>query len=143
MMRTFAVLTLWFAATVGYAQDPTKELEKLNGTWVVSSAETGGAKIPNDVIKEFKLTIRDGTFTARLGGDERKGTLRINTAKKPMEMNIIVETGTEKKAQLAIFDLQAGVLKVCLGDMEKMERPTDFETKSKPGSTLLVFAKAP
>ena len=34
------------------------------------------------------------------------------------------------------------MLKVCLGDMEKMERPTDFETKSKPGSTLLVFAKA-
>ena len=98
MMRTFAVLTLWFTATVGYAQDPTKERWRNSMAAGLSPApRPAGAKIPNDVIKEFKLTIRDGTFTPASAAMSRKGTLRINTAKKPMEMNIIVETGTEKK----------------------------------------------
>lgn len=141
-MRSFAVLTAFFSATVLFAQDPTKELDKLNGAWVVTSAESGGVKLPNDTIKELKLTIKDGTFTAKLGGEEQRGVLKIDPAKKPMAMDITLESGADKgKTQLAIYELQTGVLKICVADFETKERPKDFDTKMKPGMTFLLLQK--
>ncbi len=141
-MRKLAMLTTLFAATALCGQDSTKEMEKLNGTWVVTTAESGGTKIPNDTVKDFKITIKDGAFTARLGADERKGTLKIDPTKKPMTMDIALDTPADKgKTQLAIYDLQTGVLKICAADIEKKDRPADFDTKDKPGVTLMIFKK--
>ena len=143
-MRRLVVLTTLFTATVLCAQDATKEMEKLSGVWVLTSAESGGTKIPPEEIKDFKLSInKDGSFIARrLGGDERAGSLKIDPTKKPMMMDILMESAPDKgKTQLAIYDLQTGVLKICAGEMEKKERPADFDSKNKPGVTLLVFKK--
>ena len=141
-MRRLAMVTILFAATVLCAQDTTKEMEKLNGVWVVASAESGGTKIPNDSVKDFKLTIKDGAFTALVGGVESKGTLKIDPTRKPMTMDIALDAPADKgKTQLAVYDLQSGVLKICAAEIEKKDRPADFETKDKPGVTLLIFKK--
>ncbi len=143
-MRTFAALTTLFAATALYGQDATKEMERLNGVWVATGAESGGTKLPAEDIKDIRLTINDGTYTIRGKDDEQKGTFKIDPTKKPMTIDITLETGANKgKTQLAIYDLQLGVLKLCGGDADKKERPTTFDTKNKPGVTLVTFKKGP
>ena len=141
-MSRLAALATLIAVTGLSAQDVTKEMEKLNGVWVATSADSGGVKVPADDVKDFKLTIKGGEYTASLGKEEQKGTLKIDPTKKPMTMDITLDTGPNKgKTQLAIYELQAGVLKVCVSDIDKKERPTNFDTKDKPGVTLLVFKK--
>ena len=143
-MRNLAIAMILFTASPLFAQDPKKDLEKLNGVWTVTSATAGGKKIPDDVVKDVKLTFADGTFSARSGADEIKGTFKIDATKKPMTMDISPETGPNKcQTQLAIYDLQTGVLKICAGDYDQKDRPLDFETKNKPGVKLLTFKKGP
>jgi uncharacterized protein (TIGR03067 family) len=143
-MRTLAVLTIFLAATALCGQDVTKEMERLNGVWLATSAESGGTKLPADDIKDMRLTISDGTYTIRVKDDEQKGTFKIDPSKRPMTIDIVIETGVNKgKTQLAIYELQLGVLKLCSGEGDKKERPTSFDTKNKPGVTLVTFKKGP
>ncbi len=112
-MSRLAILTTIVIATAASAQDADKEMEKLNGTWVVVSAESGGTKIPPAEVKEIQLSFKDGTFSAKGGNDESKGTLKIDPTKKPMTLDIVFETGPMKgKTQLAIYELQMGMLKI-------------------------------
>jgi uncharacterized protein (TIGR03067 family) len=144
-MRSLAVVATLFTATLLCAQgDGTKELEKLNGVWAPMSAENGGKKVPDDVIKDIRLTIKDGTFVARNGEAEGKGTFKIDPMKKPMTMDMLLETGPLKgKTQVAIYELQNDTLKICIGDIDKKERPTNFDTNSKPGVVTFVYKKVP
>jgi uncharacterized protein (TIGR03067 family) len=143
-MRVLAVLVTLFVATALGAQDATKEMERLNGVWVATSGESGGTKLPAEEIKDMRLTISDGTYTIRGGSEEQRGTVKVDPTKRPMTMDITLETGPNKgKTQLAIYDVQVGVLRVCGGEVDKKERPTSFDTKNKPGVTLVTFKKAP
>jgi uncharacterized protein (TIGR03067 family) len=142
-MRSLALVTTLFAAAMLCAQgEGGKDLEKLNGVWVPTGVVNGGKKVPDEVIKDFKLTIKDGTFTARVGDMEGKGTIKIDTLKKPMTMDMLLETGPLKgKTQLAIYEFQGAQLKICIGDIDKKERPTNFDTENKPGVVTFVYKK--
>jgi uncharacterized protein (TIGR03067 family) len=146
MLRIATLAALLTTAAFGFQPDPAKEakeLEKLTGVWSLFDIETKGDKVPEEVYKGFKLTItKEGTFSAKLESDERRGRLRIDPTKTPPTIDIIMETGNDAgKTQPGIYKLEVGQLTVCTGEFNK-DRPADFVTKDKAGTTLLKFKKA-
>jgi uncharacterized protein (TIGR03067 family) len=113
-----------------------KALDKLQGTWVLASAEQSGRPIPERVIQALNmtLTIKDDRLTLKFarGGTETRtleGKLSIDPAKQPATMAwLALKPGEKNVMEKGIYSLADDILKVCYGK----ERPTEFKTKPEP-----------
>src|SRR5262245_1090369 len=87
----FAVVLLIAAATP--AQDTKKELEKTQGEWTMVSMETKGAKAPDEVVMQYKLTIKGDQWTVTtLKGGGGKAKFKIDPSKTPRTIDLTFET---------------------------------------------------
>jgi uncharacterized protein (TIGR03067 family) len=111
--------------------------DKLDGTWLPSSAELGGKKFPDEVRKSLKLVIKDDKYTVTVekeGTDE--GTVKLMPSATPKAMDITGTKGANKgKTYLAIYEHTGDTLRVCY-DLSGKNRPTEF--KSKEGTLLFL-----
>jgi uncharacterized protein (TIGR03067 family) len=122
------------------AGDTKEDQKKLEGTW---KAEFEGKKVEMKFAKEkFTVTFTDGNkdlvFT---------GTVKIDAAKKPKEMDMTIEEGKDfaGKTALAIYDLDGDSFKWCANEPGKDARPTAFPDKqgeSAEGHLYLVLKRA-
>jgi uncharacterized protein (TIGR03067 family) len=138
-MLTVAHWALLFAAPLAAQDEAQKELARLQGDWVVVSAEANGQKLPADITKDFTLTLKGNRFTTRRGSEQpRSGTYKVDLTKKPHTMDVTLEAGPDKgKTQLAIYVLEKDTLQICSGPPDSKDRPADFETKGKKDLTVL------
>lgn len=114
-----------------------KEDAKMDGTWVIATAELAGTKI-DDALKGTKLIVRDGQYTLKTAQGTDQGTVKLDAAKSPKEIDVTGTEGPNKgKTFLAIYEItKDGGLKVCY-DLSGKARPTEFKTKP---DTLLFLA---
>ena len=66
--------------------------DTIEGTWLPATAELGGKPFPDEVRKTIKLVVKDGKYTVTVGKEIDQGTVKLNPAAKPKEMDI---TGTD------------------------------------------------
>ncbi len=111
--------------------------DKMDGTWLMESAEIGGQKFPDEIRKAAKLVIKDGKYTVTIGpGESDQGTVKLDLKAKPKTMDITSTDGPNKgKTILAIYELNDDTMKVCY-DLGGKSRPTAF--KSEPGTQLFL-----
>src|SRR5687767_7877902 len=99
--------------TSASADDKADEWKPLKGIWKVEKATLMG----NDATAAFGsvvLTMDDGKYTVVFGGQEDKGTITLDAAKKPKQMVIKTTEGANKdKTFRAIYELEGDSLKVC------------------------------
>src|SRR4051812_45770366 len=142
-MRRLAALVMMLVGMTAFAQDDPvkKELDALGGTYAVVGGETcnekGDAKIHPDVLKDLRFSLRGNAFTFRAEKDavESKGTFKVDPSKKPKTLDAQIESGPEKgRSQLAIYKTEGKQLTICFGEPGK-DRPSEFTTKNKPGTT--------
>jgi RNA polymerase sigma-70 factor (ECF subfamily) len=142
-LKIAAGVLLVVAATVGMGaaalihaqkEDPaTKELERLQGTWVAVSAERQGKEVPEEKVKEAKITlvISMDKFTLKTarGTGELKGTLKIDPTRQPKTMDWSALRPEDKNAVNAkgIYQLDGDTLRFCYGGQD---RPSKFKTKA-------------
>jgi uncharacterized protein (TIGR03067 family) len=121
-----------------------REHQRLEGTWSVVSAETGGTAIPPREFRDLKLTFKDGKFTARRGDEEpQEGTYTIDPGKTPREMDVTRGDGAGRgQKQVAIYQLAGNLLKICSCEAGA-ERPTSFDTRDRPGWTMMTLRRMP
>ena len=125
----FAILPLALRA-----DDKADEWKSLKGTWKVEKAVLRGQDT-TDAFKTAVLTLEEGKYTVEFGGQQDKGTITLDAAKKPKQMTITGTEGPNKgKTLVAIYELSADELKICYA-LEGKEPPAGFE--SKAGSTTL------
>jgi uncharacterized protein (TIGR03067 family) len=116
--------------------DDVKDESAIQGLWLPSSAELGGNKFPDEVRKSIKLEVKDGKYNVTVGKAPDKGTIKLNPAVKPKEMDITGLEGPNKgKTILAIYELDGDTLRVCY-DLSGKSRPTEF--KSTAGTQLFL-----
>lgn len=109
-----------------------EEAKAMEGTWELVSAEVGGQKLPDEVVKTFTLVLADGKYTVKSSSPDDKGTVRLDPTKKPKELDVTGVEGPNKgKTFPAIYELDGDSLKVCY-DLAGKKRPTGF--KSAPGT---------
>lgn len=130
MLRTFfvtfvAVLLLSPVVWGGDAKD-----EKLEGTWLPTTAELGGKTFPDEVRKSIKLVIKDDKYTVTVGKEVDLGTVKLKPSATPKAMDITGTKGPNKgKTFLAIYERKGDTLRICY-DLSGKNRPTEFKTEA-------------
>lgn len=114
--------------------DVTKD--KIEGTWVVVASTRNGK--PNNEIKGEKITFKDGAITITTKNKEEKATYKVNTSKKPNEIDITPEG--EKETVLGIYTVAGDTLKMCFTKPGN-ERPTEFSAKEGSPAMLVELKR--
>ena len=126
-------------AGVARCDDATKAKPKIEGTWRGSKAELGGKKMPDKVVSNLRLTLKDGTYAVIAESPDR-GTVAYDTSAEPKTMDIKGVEGPNKgRTILAIYELKDDMLTICY-DLSGLSRPKGFETR--PGTRLFLVTYA-
>jgi uncharacterized protein (TIGR03067 family) len=140
LLAPLAILLL-HSALRGQDKPPT-DLDRLQGTWVPSSAVLDGAEAPADLLKDRQWVIA-GNQLSELNKErrERRATLVVDGTKKPAAFDMAYIDGDAKGLMgRAIYKLDGDSLTVCMA--LPGERPTEFASKRGSGLALLVFKRA-
>jgi uncharacterized protein (TIGR03067 family) len=130
--------------TAAEPRDPKKvndDAKAMEGTWEFASAELGGRKLPDDVLKTLTLVLREGKYTTKSSGPDDTGTFRLDPTKRPKEMDVKGVEGPNKgKSFQAIYELDGDSLKVCY-DLDGKKRPTEFKSAPDTRQFLAVYKR--
>jgi uncharacterized protein (TIGR03067 family) len=130
------------------AQTPEERLqreeEKITGTWRVTTAKANGERVPPEHLPRLKLTFKNGKFTAQLDkGEPQEGTYKLDPSKNPKQMDLNRTQGPkEGRNQIGIYEFAGDTLKICACESGN-KRPENFDTRDKPGYTVLVLRRVP
>jgi uncharacterized protein (TIGR03067 family) len=117
-----------------------KDLQRLEGDWVMVSGEQEGEKLPEQMIKESRLTMKGNTHTVKFGEETMKGTHKLDPTKKPKTIDAQHEGSSKDQTMLGIYELKGDEFKVCFSAPGK-DRPTEFTSKSGTGQFVHVWKR--
>ena len=118
-----------------------KDGDTIQGTWLPSTAELGGKMFPDEVRKTIKLVVKDDEYTVTVGQAVDQGTVKLNPAAKPKELDITGTDGPNKgRTFLAIYERDGDRLRICY-DLSGQGRPTEFETKEGTQLFLVTYTR--
>ena len=125
------------------AEDAKKDLDKLQGTWVLVAGERDGKKFTEEEVKKTKLFIKGETFRIPESSvaTSEDGIIKIDPSKKPKEMDSTTGSGPDTgKIWQGIYKLHGDTYKVCFAPPGK-ERPKEFSSKAGSGHLLQVWKR--
>ena len=110
--------------------------DTLQGSWLPSAAELGGKPYPDEIRKTIKLVVQGDRYTVTVGEAVDQGTIKLNPAANPKEMDITGTVGPNKgKTIPAIYERDGDTLRVCY-DLSGQGHPKEF--KSQEGTLLFL-----
>jgi uncharacterized protein (TIGR03067 family) len=152
-MNWKALLVLAAGVTASAAQEPggrerKRELDRIQGGWVITGGESEGRPLPGAMFKDLVLVV-EGERVVVLDRGERRPeddmTIRLDPTKSPKQIDIstTIYRGTADERVLTfpgIYSLERDTLTVCLDDRMR-QRPKGFSTKGAPGCSLQTWKR--
>lgn len=118
------------------------DLERLQGTWTVTSLEMDARKVPDAMIAEARIEVTGDRFTSTGMGAVYEGTLHLNPDAKPRQLDMKFTSGPEKgNTNLCIYELKAEVWKLCIATRGE-ERPKKFAAPVGSGVAVETLRRA-
>jgi uncharacterized protein (TIGR03067 family) len=110
-----------------------KDLEALQGEWVMHSSERDGKKMTEEEVKGFHRTVKGNAYSVLIdtedGQRELKGTITLDPSRNPKWIDAKMTNGSMAgKTLLGIYKLEDGRQTVCFAPPEQ-KRPTAFDSK--------------
>ena len=140
----FPVVFLLLAAEQG-KKDAKAELKKFEGTWIPVSGKINGNKLPEDALKELKLTFKGNTVTRQTNDKTVKAIFQVDPNKEPKQFDAKGEEDGKEAKALGIYKFEDGKLTICSvrGRGKELKRPKEFSTKggTKEAAVILVVLK--
>ena len=123
-----------------------KDLEALQGDWVMVSCERDGIKMSAEEVKTYRRTVQKNKYTVVIAGEDGvqklNGTITLDPTKTPKTIDAVRTEGPSKgKAMRGIYAFAGDKQNVCFAPVGK-ERPTDFISKAGTGHVLTVWKRA-
>lgn len=143
---TVAVVGLAFFALLlppAFAEEESeKDLQKMAGDWTPVLMQLNGKKQPEELLKSIKLSIKGDKYNTVVGKEKDEGTLKLDAAKEPREMDIVPGVGPNKGKLLpCIYEIKGDELRVCYG-LNGTARPADFKAdEDAKGVVMLITYK--
>jgi uncharacterized protein (TIGR03067 family) len=124
------------------ADDAKKDLDAMQGSWVLVSSDFNGQKTPEDQLKSIRRTIKDDKITITIGEMEiYQGTFKLDASKKPKAIDVTMNTGQNKgQVSLGIYEFDGETMKVCMAGPGG-PRPTDYTAKEGTNQRVAVWKK--
>jgi len=117
-------------------RDMPTDLDKLQGTWNVTSLEADGQTVPAAALRGSRVVIGGNTFTSLGMGVTYEGTVELDPAKRPKTFDLVFTAGPEKgHRNVGIYKLTGGRWTICLATRGRT-RPATFATKPGTGIAL-------
>src|SRR6266852_6134749 len=140
----FLAAFILLQAVVVQSEDKDKdETEKLAGVWKCVSGVNDGKPLPEDIVKQLKLTLTKDQYKTEKGQVLLfDGVYKIDAGQRPKHIDITAPEGEQAgKTSKGIYALEGETLKMCYANPDK-DRPNDFESKPGSGVTLVVWKRA-
>jgi uncharacterized protein (TIGR03067 family) len=141
-MKRLAVAVL-AAGLVGVAaaQEPEKELKRIEGAYTLKALKKDGMDAPKEVMDSVKgVTIKGDKMTIQVRGEDKTATLKIDPAKKPAHIDLTPQDGPEKdKTFPGIYQFEKGELTIVF--VEEGERPKDFKAEGDKTMKIVLTRK--
>jgi uncharacterized protein (TIGR03067 family) len=128
---------LLLTGAVSAAEDADKkELEKLKGTWTITSDERGSPPVAKE--KNPRVIVAGNQFTTEFQDKViRKGTLKLDPTQNPRAIDVTYTEGEFKGKTLhGIYTLEKDIWTICYSRPGE-ERPR--ELPKKPGKTQILL----
>lgn len=126
-MKTRAFLVLAVALCVAADKpkaDPKKELEKLQGTWVMTGLEVNGEEVPEKKLKGTTLVIKGDKYIVQVKDAKHETTIKIDPSKDPRHIDMYFPDGPNlPKLSKGVYELDGDTLKICRNQAPGEERP--------------------
>jgi uncharacterized protein (TIGR03067 family) len=133
-LKTLVAVTAGLLLWVGAQDETQRELEKLQGTWLLESVETKGKQVPKDEIMRNTLVIKGEEFIRQSG--EKKlppATFKIDPTKRPKTIDQMFKDKEGKQVvRPGIYELDGDTWRLAFAT----ERPK--ELKTTPESDLVI-----
>jgi len=114
----------------------TTDLEKLQGSWVVTAMEADGQQLAAETLAGAKVVVRGSKFKSLSMGATYEGTISLDATKKPKTFDLRFTAGPEKgNCNLGIYRLDDDGWTICLAT-RGTKRPVAFATKPNTGMAL-------
>ncbi len=144
----FGLLSLGplFAAGVG-GPDAEKELQKLQGTWLMVSGELDGKKAADEHVRRSKI-IYEGNKGLIVVPNQHPETImfeivKIDPTKKPKEMHVIRRDGPSAgKTSIAIYEFEGNDQYKFAFDPSATTTLKEFATKAGTGHVRNTWKRA-
>src|SRR5262249_1037107 len=117
-----------------------QDIDRLQGTWLVVSSQTGDKKAPEESLKKQRVIIKGDHLTLAFGNErneKRDGIIKIDPQKKSLDWVIPMAGDAAMKA---IYELKGDDLKIGFGG-DGLLRPTRFEMGKDQVGWLLVLKR--
>ena len=143
-MKTLLCAPLLFICGIAIAQegDSAKDLEAMQGTWLVASLVEIGKALPAAELAVLEVTIEKDTFTVKEKGEVAvQYQIKLDPEKTPKAIDFTHLIGENKgKTEPGIYTFDKGQLKLCLDETRK-GRPTVFEGKETEKFSVITLKK--
>jgi lactoylglutathione lyase len=112
----------------------------IEASWIPTSFELSGQKLPEAAFKDTKLVLADGRYTYQ----NDHGTYKLIHTDDPKDQKAMNITGTEGPNQgktfMAIYELTGDTLRICY-DLAGKTRPKEFTTKAGTKEFLATYKR--
>lgn len=117
------------------------DLDKLQGTWTVTSLHMDGRKTTAAEIEGAKIVIKGARFTSVAMGATYKGTVTVHSRTTPKSFDLVFTAGPERgNSNLGIYKLDGDRWTICLAT-RGTTRPARFATRAGSGIALEVLER--
>ncbi len=140
MRHAWCLVALALICAPVAAQDATGALAPLQGRWVVTGGEHNGK--PMDSLNGGVLSITGSDFEIRTAsGNLLRGTLRVDTARRPFEMDLLHADGVRWEA---VYEVTGESLRLNYVDAaEDDPRPKAFTTSPATEESVVTLWREP
>ena len=137
----FAFLTV---VTVGQDEElAKKDIERLRGDWEVLKIVDEGMLVALEGTRHPQVSFQGNSVVLdKTGFFDRTDSFQLSPKANPKAIDITVGAGDKKgKKVYGIYLLEGDNLKLCFGSPVEKPRPTEFDTKEKSNTVLMVLRR--
>jgi uncharacterized protein (TIGR03067 family) len=124
------------------ADDAKKELERLQGAWIMTALEINGEKIAAERFQNSRLEIKGDRYVVNTGKSTHEAILTLDPTKSLKAIDMKLADGPNKgETAEGIYKLESDTLTICRPRLPPQPRPTDFTTKPGTDRFLVVWQR--